>query len=569
MNPHKVLKIFEDPAIGRAFVINALKLQREGVKEDYNTIISILRGDGPVTQRVLHTLTSCVAGFEPNAHWTLVNTVLGMDWFRDPLVTAELQKFVLHLPSCNVQFLVPCMKMLVRLLLPKDDEDLQYEQTNCIHDTIQGLLQQFPTASTVLLPLLGETFPHKRMSARVHQGYLFNALRVLDYCPSLMEQLFLIVVDRLLQIDAELQVDDDAEEEEENEDDGLCFELELEDAEQAEQVELASKLDVTMDLCFSCITKHIGAGGPAADEVFRVLCLAFDRLILDTYKSKYTQFLIFHAAQYNLAYAEAFLSRLIDNLMDVSKRDSTRIASVCYLGSLLSRANYIPAHTAHTALSFVAKWLHQYITLQLDGGVVVPAAHSVFYAACQNLLYMLCYKLRALQETDRAFVQSLGLDALICCPLRPLNEVYASIVGEFVRGATLYQILSPAAQEEAVVANNRAAHEERSWGGAHRLDAFFPFDPYMLKLSSRHVDPIFRTWQRNGEGGGAAGVDDSASESEDGEIVRRSSIGNSKNGFSVVLGLSPTDANPLGNRCMPRGVLDVPEFAPMSFTPET
>ncbi|KAH9329216.1 hypothetical protein KI387_001324 [Taxus chinensis] len=46
-----------------------------------------------------------------------------------------------------------------------------------------------------------------------------------------------------------------------------------------------------------------------------------------------------------------------------------------------------------------------------------------------------------------------------------------------------------------ITANNMLeTNESKAFGGAERLDMFFPFDPYLLKESDRFVRPNFTFW---------------------------------------------------------------------------
>lgn len=84
---------------------------------------------------------------------------------------------------------------------------------------------------------------------------------------------------------------------------------------------------------------------PAAAQTFRSLLRTFERVVLTTHKSKYTQFLMFYAAQFHPTFPDAFVGRLIDTMRADSCPAVTRQSCAAYLGSFLARATYVDEST--------------------------------------------------------------------------------------------------------------------------------------------------------------------------------------------------------------------------------
>jgi len=119
------------------------------------------------------------------------------------------------------------------------------------------------------------------------------------------------------------------------------------------------------------------------------------------------------------------------------------------------------------------------------------AAHGVFYAVVQGVLYVLCYKHELLLSDECAAArQELGelLHPVLHSELNPLKFCLDNVVVEFER-------LGLCECAEVIAANERMAIGSRSASGAaNRLEDFFPFDPIQLKRCAKLVAPFYQTW---------------------------------------------------------------------------
>ena len=69
-------------------------------------------------------------------------------------------------------------------------------------------------------------------------------------------------------------------------------------------------------------------------------------------------------------------------------------------------------------------------------------AHAVFYAVCQAVMYIMCFR-HADMLTDRkrhAKCQMLKLDRIVASQLNPLKVVLPSVVKEFATITRIYQV---------------------------------------------------------------------------------------------------------------------------------
>jgi RNA polymerase I-specific transcription initiation factor RRN3 len=90
------------------------------------------------------------------------------------------------------------------------------------------------------------------------------------------------------------------------------------------------------------------------DQVFESLFKSFENFILNTYKSKFTQFLIFYACSLDPENCGVkFASKLVEIFLSSNKHVATRMSAVAYLASFLARGKFLP-------VSFVASMLKRW-----------------------------------------------------------------------------------------------------------------------------------------------------------------------------------------------------------------
>ncbi|GJN39185.1 hypothetical protein PR202_gb28287 [Eleusine coracana subsp. coracana] len=201
------------------------------------------------------------------------------------------------------------------------------------------------------------------------------------------------------------------------------------------------------------------------------------------------QFIMFYACSldpeiYGLQFA-LFLTDLF------TKKDDdviSRMSAVSYVGSFLSRARFISASIVVTILKKLVDWCVAYCDLQKDENTVIkPVNHQLFYASCQAVMYILCFRLRSIMDRPKLKndISEMSFGYILTHKLQPLKVCLPAIVNEFLRqakAAGLYNSSPKWIFEDAVESDL-----SKAFGGINRLDMFFPFDPYMLKESDRFV----------------------------------------------------------------------------------
>ena len=209
------------------------------------------------------------------------------------------------------------------------------------------------------------------------------------------------------------------------------------------------QLDCLLYAIFSWCYSRIESDPSEAKRLFAILLPVFERHILATYKSKFTQFVIFLVCgldplaqrqqqqqtnnsigrrsgsigddfrddddnhsnnneeeeashddpdeNHEIQLYRDFATRLIKIVLDPSRAFVGRQAAVCYLASFVSRASFVCAETACETVSVLLRWAETYIktwekssSLLADGREC--SVHSLFYTVCQAAFYIMCFR---------------------------------------------------------------------------------------------------------------------------------------------------------------------------------
>lgn len=182
---------------------------------------------------------------------------------------------------------------------------------------------------------------------------------------------------------------------------------------------------------------------------FHSLLSIFDRTILRTFKSRYTQFLVFWYASLDPEFADIFQGMLVERALISSTTDIpaslasnasdaapnttraqamapelTRAAAASYIGSFVSRATFVDREGARRVVSVLCDYLKTHLdTIDLDlrtslgigskttstssantaavvGAILASGQHTVFYAITQAVFLIFCFRWRDLLGGD-------------------------------------------------------------------------------------------------------------------------------------------------------------------------
>jgi len=231
------------------------------------------------------------------------------------------------------------------------------------------------------------------------------------------------------------------------------------------------------------------------DDLFDVLLRVFDSSILVTHQSKYTQFIIFYMCQLKDQYAYKFVfDTLCAKLADNNCPSLLRQSATAYIGSFIGRANFMRPDVIKKVIIFLKNWIHQYLDLYSDSPPDCER-HGIFYSITQSLLYIFCFKHTELEEMPNGmkFLQDLDFYRIAISKLNPLKLILPTVVREFSMICTRLGLVDC----WPIIQQNRSIilPTKTSFGGSNELDSFFPFDPFLLKQSSRHFKNSYSFWK--------------------------------------------------------------------------
>ncbi|BBN15097.1 RNA polymerase I-specific transcription initiation factor RRN3 [Marchantia polymorpha subsp. ruderalis] len=406
---------------------------------------------------------------------------------------------------------------------------------NQLHAAIRHLADLVPTAPMRLQPIVLQKMPHRTLPKQWNVLYLENMLRLESSGGKyISNQMLPAVVDQLIQIDVEIRWEDILTDDETSKvymfhmdiedeaDERLNDDREADENENGDPAgpgieaklqyglmtrpskgavptldEMADKMDLMMDMTFQHLQSCVGRG--LSTQVFDILLKSFQSTVLNTYKSKFTQFLLFYlCALEPSTCGSRFASLLCDIFTSKSRPANTRMSAAAYLASYLARAKYIPVDVIWTSLKRLVSWCAAYGTHDLGskpaGNVPDSVLHGVFYSGCQAVMYILCFRLKMLvdEPEGKRHLRGLCLQQVVEHRLNPLKVCLPSVVEEFLRQSSTLQLVD---QSHWLASKERLDGNTRSMiVGDMRLDMFFPFDPYLLRHSDRFIRPNFTYW---------------------------------------------------------------------------
>lgn len=322
-----------------------------------------------------------------------------------------------------------------------------------IHSVIKPLIKMIPMLQASILPFINEFFPHPRQidSHDYLSCYLSECIKICHYWPEIRPSLIELLISKIIQIDVEVQIEVD-----ELEDD--LFEhlesniLEGSEAEQnashssddAEQYDgdlmhrkrpsedvdedcspvalnsfdsiatikaLIARLDSCLLLVFSFIERIKSEDTEVSfANLFISLLVIFEKVVLPTMRSRYTQFILFYITSLDERFPDYFLGVLINRLSSSSLSNSSstlissfkgaggqyfcdstaswidtlklssgagcrpskeclksgsfdalRLSSACYISGYVARAKFIPKKTVRKCLLYLLCWAGKYI----------------------------------------------------------------------------------------------------------------------------------------------------------------------------------------------------------------
>lgn len=488
--------------------------------QDYENLVVMIR-DAELFDEdfkvLLDEATQCVSVLNYDLR-LFVEALLSIDWStRGTAVVTQYQSFLLNLLCAHNYHAKFAIDKLVQQFLAADSEPVWNDgvptEKDCtkftnIHFVINTLLEIIPMTQALLINSLDNHFPYLKKSPHVHEVYVHNLLCILDYKPKLRPEIFRLLFSKLIILDVnspreEIQQADMDDEEVFQMDDGN-------DNPNKMKHSVAYALDLSLDKVMNYFVMESYNIETAeliwekAKDLYQDMLNIFNHIILPTYNTHHTQFVMFALCSMKPALAEGFLNYLWKKVVSPEVAPVLRMSAVMYIASLISRASYIPLTMLKGTLQQMAEWIHSYIANQ-DGNEYINGdirVHSVFYSVCQGLFYVIAFRQNDLVSTRKniSFLESLNLGKMVTSKLNPLRVCQPAVVQNFASVTRTYQLAYcyPVIEHNSRNVLPTVYQDEKGCFVSHNnvLDAFFPFDPYVLKSSGQKIIPFYLNYKK-------------------------------------------------------------------------
>ncbi|OCH84222.1 RNA polymerase I-specific transcription initiation factor RRN3 [Obba rivulosa] len=279
---------------------------------------------------------------------------------------------------------------------------------------------------------------------------------------------------------------------------------------------------------------------------FNTLLSIFDRTILRTFKSRYTQFLVFWYSSLDPEFSDLFQGMLVSkSLLEEDQPAVTRAAAASYIASFVSRAQFVDRDSTRQVVACLCNFLRNRLDIfdtVIKAGAMPPsmAHHSVFYAVAQAVFLIFCFRWRDLLEAQddvdeyashgtppKKWMGELDvIQRVVTSELNPLKVCSTNVVTQFARVAHATDFIYCYSIMEANKRSDYTTSPPAS-GGHHttsrgtpiympiagdsltaELNTFFPFDPYKLPKSGPYIHGVYREWS-------SVAIDEEDEEDED------------------------------------------------------
>ncbi|KUI66660.1 RNA polymerase I-specific transcription initiation factor rrn3 [Cytospora mali] len=552
-------------------VVKALKEHTMGDQEGYDTLKGIFETDRrrkftPNSSRLddevepsdlifyVNALKACAPQIGRTCSG-LVHEILSIPWLGRPddFVGAYID-FLANLVTGQSIYLSSVLAMLVekfRLFRPSQWKAEDFPVVDCdvmrrrLHRALGHVLQLFPAARRVLLSLINKEFPFSDESNPIHTAFVQNLLRLREYASDMGPEIMELITDRLVKIDVQIQVDLD-----EADDDvaaGVIQQLRSSSADDADNDDISDvesvasddsddrheltgrilkaaqhiqKMDSIMNSLFELYEPIFAdPDSDSAGDIFENMLSEFVNIILPTYSSRHTQFIIFHFSQLSENLMDRFAGVLLDIAFGNQNSMVTRQNAAAYLASFAARGKKVPAESVRTICTVLIKHIDSYRYRHQATARPDLRRFTPYYALFQGLLYIFCFRWRdlvvdipeAVNPDDPAsylgqelvWMEELYplLRANIWSEFNPLRVCHPTIVQEFAKlaghlgfmyvhdkiEANRRIYLSSYVSSSVEALRETASHNpyDESW---LQLTPYFPFDPYQLPESRHWVD---------------------------------------------------------------------------------
>ncbi|KAL9652903.1 hypothetical protein ABK040_015421 [Willaertia magna] len=401
-------------------------------------------------------------------------------------------------------------------LSPEQVKDMEEIKKQNVHNLLYKLSKKVSGTSFygTLKKALQTKYPTAISTLLDHKEYVNNLFIMTKYIPSLCSHSFSLIVQHLIEMDAQLVALNATESVEEDENaenidiENAVFDLELNEENIEEtRIYCAEKLDTVITVVFETIEKRIKENNAKdfLDSIFNAMMDLFKNFVLNQYQLHSIQFLMFYICSHNVDYMDKFAGFLLNNIFNTHLNPDVRKCCAAYLSGLIARANYVTNTTILRVLGQLFNWSDKYIqTFEQSVTFIDVSSHSLFYAVCQGALYIVCFKLKQLLKPEgkdinqliaesRQFFAQSPITRIVHSRFNPLKVIAQDVAEEAVNIFSQYYLFD---FHQVIERNQSIVIPQLKGDGNDFLETnFFPFDPYLLRRSEKYITPIYQRWE--------------------------------------------------------------------------
>ncbi|KAK7969555.1 RNA polymerase I specific transcription initiation factor RRN3 superfamily [Apiospora saccharicola] len=468
----------------------------------------------------------------------LVKSVLRCQWLgRDDQFATVYTQFLGALVSAQGSYLNLVLEMLVDKFgnsrpadwaVPGFPPVTRERMQDRLHQAVRYLLRVFPAANVVLGQVIVSKFPYHDESSRIHLAYVDNLLRLRKYAAQLQTDITDLITNRLVHIDVKMQMDmDDLDDrltamvlmalrsaqangelpadDDDEESDAESVDSDDEEEDEFNQIkavkESIEKLDVTLDRLFKLYTPYFDdPDSTEALSTFETLLNEFSHIILPAYKSRHTQFLVFHFAQQSETLLDLFCGTLINTAFESNRPLVLRQAASAYLASFVARGAMVPGKHVRLVFEVLGHHLDKMrSTYEVNCRGPDVRRYAPFYSLTQALMYIFCFRWRDLIQEVPEDVDEDELSSYLDQDITWIPEVCSpAIVEQFAPLAhrLRFMYVYPLIESNKRLRLSQFVSTAYANGGALRESGLDLNDESWQQLDSKHwVEGDYLPWR--------------------------------------------------------------------------
>ncbi|KAH8262789.1 hypothetical protein KR044_000362 [Drosophila immigrans] len=471
-------------------------------------------------RKIVHSLTPEFAD--------LVEALLSVNWKKRSTEAIEAySEFTVDVMIAHNTYIQIGISRLILNWIPNDQESDDWingspservqADLQTVHALLNRILTAVPMAFDVVVDTIAAKFPYFKKPAHVTAGYIHNVLWLMVSKPVYEELLLQLVLQKLLILDVsaprdeiEAMQEDSDDEEDEMEADAM-FQMDDVNTQPKQPKALDHPIGQMLDICLLKLLKFLDdkcrTTLTASDEqrlvknrFFKTLIHIFEEVLLPSHNIHHVQFVMFYVCSLRPAYTEAFLNFLWLKVQNPNVSSIIRHVAVSYIASFLARAKFVPLSTITYYLKELSNWANTYIndSDEFSSKNCSLKANMVFFSVCQAMFYLIAFRARDLtiNEKNLMLLNTLQLSRLAMCHFNPLRYCLPPVATAFAGVTRTYQL----AYCHTVLERNARRKLATIYGHdklmpEETLDTFFPFDPYILPLSRKYIEPNYLVYK--------------------------------------------------------------------------